>query len=268
MIPWVSFEQALATRSAAEYAAFLLPHLSAGDHLLDLGCGSATIALGLAQSVARVTALDLDVGSFEEASRYAAEHSVANVSFVSGNVFSLDFPDDSFDACLCHSLLEAVDRPLSALLEIARVLRPGGVLGAACVEYGGLILGGPQEELLRRFYAIRESLWLLIDPPSNPYLGRDLRGLLHAAGFENVLATTAAISYGTADMVRSFGLGRAQDCRDEWYSTSAQEHGLADSPALAEMERAWLRWSESEDAYASFTWCRSLGWKPNPNLGP
>lgn len=264
----MSFEEALEARSAAEYAAFLLPHLSAGDHLLDLGCGSGTISLGLAQSVDRVTALDLDAEGFEDASRYAAEESISNVTFVSGDVFSLDFPDDTFDACLCHSVLEAVDRPLSALLEIERVLGPGGVLGAACVEYGGLILGGKQEELLRRFYAIRERLWLVNDPPANPYLGRNLRGLLHAAGFENVLATTEALNYGTPDAVRSFGQGRAQDCRDEWYSTSAQKHGLADAATLAEIESGWLEWSESDDAYVSFAWCRSLGWKTAPPPTP
>jgi len=214
----VTFEQALEVRSAADYAGFLVPHLSAQDHVLDVGCGSGTIAVGLAGSVARVTALDVHTQSFEEAVRYAAEHSVAGVTFVSGDVFSLDFPDASFDACLCHSVLEELDRPLDALREIRRVLRPGGVLGAACVEYGGLILGGPHRELLRRFYAIRERLWLVNEPPSNPYLGRELRGLLHAAGFENVLATTASMELrhcGRSEVVRAgsiTGLSRRVVC--------------------------------------------------------
>lgn len=41
-------------------------------------------------------------------------------------------------------MLETLDRPLDGLQEIKRTLKPGGVLGAACVEYGGLILAGPQ----------------------------------------------------------------------------------------------------------------------------
>jgi len=57
--------------------------------------------------------------------------------------------------------LETLDRTLDRLSEIKRILRPGGVLGVACVEYGGVILSGPSQELLRRFYAIRERVWLL-----------------------------------------------------------------------------------------------------------
>jgi hypothetical protein len=57
---------------------------------------------------------------------------------------------------------------------------PGGILGVACVEYGGLILADPHEPLLRRFYAIREQLWQL-DASSDPYRGRTRTGHLHDA---------------------------------------------------------------------------------------
>jgi hypothetical protein len=41
--------------------------------------------------------------------------------------------------------LEALDRPFGALNEIKRTLKRVGVLGVACVEYGGLILAAPHE---------------------------------------------------------------------------------------------------------------------------
>jgi ubiquinone/menaquinone biosynthesis C-methylase UbiE len=176
-------------------------------------------------------------------------------------VYALDFPAAYFDACLCHSVLEALDRPLDALAEIKRVLKPGGVLGVACVEYGGLILGGPHEPLLRRFYALREQLWQL-DAQADPYRGRALRGLLHSSGFERVVASTKYFCYGTAEAVKGFGNGRAADCRDEWYASAAQRYGLATSSDLLAMEQAWLEWSKAPDAYAAFAWCRALGWKP------
>ena len=125
----------------------------------------------------------------------------------------LDLPTNEFDACLCHSMLETLDDPLKVLLEIKRTLKPGGVVAVACVEYGGLVLAGPEEELLKRFYAVRERVWQL-EGAADPYRGRRLRGLLHQAGFDGVDATTKCFSYGIAQAVESFGRARAEDCGD------------------------------------------------------
>ena len=257
----MTFETQLAARNAVDYADFLLPHLTPDAHVLDVGCGAGTISLGLTKLAGHVIGVDLDEAEFADARAYALQHNVGNVEFRSGSVYALPVPADTFDACLCHSLLEAIERPLDALQEIKRTLKPGGILGVACVEYGGLILAGPHEPLLRRFYAIREQLWQL-DAGSDPYRGRALRGLLHTAGFERVVATTKYVCHGTDAAVKSFGMGRAADCRDEWYASTAQKYGLATSSDLDTMEQAWMEWSESPAAYAAFAWCRALGWKP------
>jgi ubiquinone/menaquinone biosynthesis C-methylase UbiE len=253
------FASALADRGAADYADFLLPHLEPDFSVLDVGCGSGTITIGLAETARAVVGVDLDEG-FADARSYAAEHHLENVELQVGDVYALEFPTDHFDACLCHSMLETLDRPLDGLVEIKRVLKPGGVVGIACVEYGGLILAGPGSELLERFYAIRERLWLL-ENVADPYRGRQLRGLLERAGFENVAATSKYFCYGTPRAVKTFGLARADDCRDEWYARSAKQHGLATEEDLAAMSQAWREWSTSPDAYAAFSWCRALGWK-------
>ena len=257
----MSFEVALADRNAADYAEFLMPHLASDSRVLDVGCGSGTISLGVAQMVGRVMGVDLDEEEFADARNYATEHGIGNVEFRAGSAYSLEFPDDHFDACLCHSMLETLRRPLEGLQEIKRVLKPEGVLGVACVEYGGLILAGPNEALLRRFYAIRERVWQLEDL-ADPYRGRTLRGLLTSAGFDRVVATTKYICYGTTDAVKSFGLARSEDCRDDWFASATQEHGLATPRDLDAMEQAWIVWSESPEAYAAFAWCRAIGWKP------
>jgi ubiquinone/menaquinone biosynthesis C-methylase UbiE len=258
----VSFEKSLQDRSAAEYADFLLPHLSAGSLVLDLGCGQGTITLGLGEAARYVVGVDLSEDELAECRRWAAEHGIENVEFRVGSVNALDFPDDHFDVCLCHSMLETLDRPLDALIEIKRTLRPGGVIGVACVEYGALVLAGPEEELLRRFYTVRERVWQL-EEVADPYRGRRLRGLLERAGFDRVNATTKYFSYGTAEAVESFGRARAEDCSDDWYASSAQKHELATAGDLEAMSRAWLEWSRSPEAYLAFAWCRAVGWKPS-----
>lgn len=224
----MTFEAYLKARNAVDYAEFLIPHLTPDDHLLDVGCGGGSLSLGLAKLVGQVIGVDPDEAGFTDARQYAQQHGIENVTFRAGSVYALAFPADHFDACLCHSMLETLDRPLDALREIRRTLKPGGVFGAACVEYGGLILAGPNEALLRRFYAIRERLWQL-DLSTDPYRGRALRGLLHQAGFERVAASSKYVYSGTEEAVKSFGRGRAADCRDEWYAGAAQKYGLATS---------------------------------------
>jgi ubiquinone/menaquinone biosynthesis C-methylase UbiE len=255
-----AFEASLRARSAEDYADFLLPHLADHFRLLDLGCGPGTITLGLTKTVAHVVGVDQSDAEFSGARRYAADHEVTNVEFQIGSAYALDFPVAHFDACFCHSVLETLERPLDCLLELKRVLKPGGVLGVASVEYGGLILAGPNDDLLRRFYDIRKRAWLL-ENVADPYRGRQLRRLLERAGFSGVIAASKYLSYGTPEAVESFGQERARECTNGWYERSAQKHGLATASDLAAIGRAWLEWSRSSEAYLAFAWCRAVGWK-------
>lgn len=249
-------------RSAKVYADFVLPHLASADHLVDVGCGSGELTLELAAFVGHVTGVDIDEDELVLARCRASRLEVTNAAFHVGDAYGLSLPSDSADAVFAHSTLEALDRPGDAVAEMNRVLEPGGIVAVASVEYDGLILEGPHPELVRRFYDIRERLWQL--DGADPYRGRQLRGLLLGGGFVDVSATTKYISYGTPEAVKAFGVGRAEDCTDDWFVTSAEDHGLASHSELAELQRAWLEWSESSTSYAAFAWCRALGWKAGP----
>jgi ubiquinone/menaquinone biosynthesis C-methylase UbiE len=246
-------------RAASVYADFLLPHLSERTDLVDVGCGDGELTVDLAPSVHSVVGIDVDEDDLAGARSRASRMGVGNATFETGDVSRLGLADDAADAVLGHSVLEALEHPATALREMRRVLRPGGVVAVASVEYDGLILAGPHEDLLRRFYEIRQELW--IRDGADPYLGRRLRGLLAASGFGDVEATTKAFSYGTPTLVAAFGRGRAEDAADEWYVSSAVEAGLATPSELEAIHDAWLEWAESPSAYAAFTWCRALGWK-------
>lgn len=237
----MAFEALVNSRSATVYADFLLPHLDGESHLLDLGCGDGAISIGLAAVAGTVTAVDASPGEYADAVVYAGEVGIDNLTFAEGDATQLGFNDEAFDACFCHSMLEAVPAPADVLRELWRVLRPGGVLGVASTEYDGLILAGPQVDLLRRSNSIREALWLRWG--SNPFLGRELRRLLSEAGFDEVEATSKAFSYGTSELVREFARGRAEECRDEEYVAEAVEAGLATVADLASMAEAWTAWA-------------------------
>jgi ubiquinone/menaquinone biosynthesis C-methylase UbiE len=244
------------------YADFLLPHLSDETDLVDVGCGDGELTVDLARSVRSVVGIDVNEADLYQARGRASGEGVGNATFEVADVYALGLADGVAGAVLGHSVLEALDHPRRAVAEMRRVLRWGGVVGVASVEYGGLTLAGPHEDLLRRFYAIREELW--VREGADPYLGRRLRGLLSESGFADVEATTKAIPYGTTELVATFGRGRAHDCEDPWYVTSAVEADLATSAEIDQMHDAWLEWAESPASYASFTWCRALGWKRPP----
>jgi SAM-dependent methyltransferase len=225
-----------------------------------LGAVRGSITLGLAQVAGHAIGVDLDAAQFTDARPYASEHDIHNVEFLEGSVYQLDFADASFDACTLFAMLETLSDPLAGLAEVRRVVKAGALVAASSIEYGGLILHGPYEPLLRRFYELRLQLWKA-QGDVQFYRGRELRGLLLAAGFTHVKAFTTYFSYGTEERVPS-AWSAAADCQDEWYVDGLAEHGLAGQDEMDALKQAWIRWSESPDSFAAFAWGRAIGRRP------
>jgi ubiquinone/menaquinone biosynthesis C-methylase UbiE len=257
----MAVERALEARSAEVYAGFLLPHLRPDTVVLDCGCGEGAIAMGLAEAVpaGRVIGVDLGADSLAVARRYAASTGRANLAWAVADGRRLPFDDASFEAVLCHSVLETLKEPAKVVAELRRVTKRGGVVGAASVEYGGLILGGERTEGSRRFYDIREQLWRAAGI-AEPNTGRRLRGLFEEAGFERVDAFADYISYGTPDRIMAFAWDRATECRDPEFRETVTRHGIASAEELTGLAESWEEWGQDPAAFFAFAWCRVLAW--------
>jgi ubiquinone/menaquinone biosynthesis C-methylase UbiE len=131
----------MARRTAAQEAAFFLPHLRPGMRVLDVGCGPGSITVGLAEVVApgEVVGIDVQQSQVERARDLAVERGVANVRFEVGDVYRLPFLDHSFDAVFAHTVLMHLQEPVRALAEARRVLRPGGITGVRDPDYGTML---------------------------------------------------------------------------------------------------------------------------------
>jgi SAM-dependent methyltransferase len=254
-------ESAIKARGADVYAGFLLPHLRPDMAVLDCGCGRGTITLGLAEAVpdGRVVGVDLDKDSLLVARCSAALMGRGNLAFIVADGRRLPFHDAAFDAVLCHSMLETLDDPTNVMAELRRVTKHGGVVGAASVDYGGLILAGEQIAGPRRFYDIRQQVWRAVGI-AEPNMGRRLRGLFQEAGFGRVEAFADYVSYGTPDRVKAFARDRAAECWDRGLQAAATRYGIASVDELLHLAAAWGEWSKDPGAFFAFAWCRVLAW--------
>jgi ubiquinone/menaquinone biosynthesis C-methylase UbiE len=98
-----------------------------GKFVLDAGTGFGRFACALASSGAKVSGIDISMDMLRLARSNAGELA-GNISWHRGDVEQLPFGDESFDAAVCMETLMHVPQPLAAVKELARVVRPGGII--------------------------------------------------------------------------------------------------------------------------------------------
>jgi ubiquinone/menaquinone biosynthesis C-methylase UbiE len=253
--------QLIANRTAATHAAFFLPYLQPGMSLLDCGCGSGGITLGLAKIVApgEVTGVDKAASEIERAQRGALEADVTNLHFVVDNLNQLQLPDSSFDAVFAHTVLEHVAEPGRVLQEMHRVLKPGGLIGIRDVDRGGDLLA-PADEALHQLRTLALEVWRRAG--GHPNLGRCLRGLLHEAGFASVKASASQEVYSDSATLQFFSQIAVSRCSEaDFVEQVVHQHQLATLEQLEVMRTAWLAWPERPDAFLAIPYCEVIAWK-------
>jgi 2-polyprenyl-3-methyl-5-hydroxy-6-metoxy-1,4-benzoquinol methylase len=111
-----------------------------GKKVLDAGCGTGEYSCWFASCGARVTGIDLSDGSLNEAKAYAESLSLDSVRFEKRSVLATGFADASFDFVYCTGVLHHTSDPFGGLVELCRVLRPGGKLLISLYSCSGFLL--------------------------------------------------------------------------------------------------------------------------------
>jgi ubiquinone/menaquinone biosynthesis C-methylase UbiE len=98
-----------------------------GERVLDVGCGTGTLALLAKQAAPGAELVGLDADP-EMLARARAKPDAAGIRFEQGMADELPYEDASFDKVLSSLVFHHLPRPVKegAAREIARVLRPGG----------------------------------------------------------------------------------------------------------------------------------------------
>ncbi len=132
-------------------AAIEAVRLDEGSHGLDVGCGIGTFTLLLADSVGPdggVTGLDVSAEFLDFARARAQDVGLADrVSFRQGNANALPFEDSSFDSAWSVDCVGYGTSNSEVLIrEMARVVRPGGLVAILAWSSERLLPGHPQLE--------------------------------------------------------------------------------------------------------------------------
>lgn len=205
------------TRRAANSAAYLLPELSPGVSILDIGWGPGSITLGLAETVApgKVIGIDPSHQAIISANGAARERGLPNVTFLIADVHTLPFENDSFDVVHAHQVLQHLPDPVAALREMSRVCAPNGLMAVRDADYASMAWF-PESAGLSRWLGLYRSIARA--NRGEPDAGRHLKSW--------------------ADRVRASS-----------YGNRALELGRSTQPELDIISTAWETWSREPDAW-------------------
>lgn len=103
--------------------------VSADDTVLDVGCGTGTVAITAARCGAEVTGVDITPGLLDRSREGAETADIEGISWREGDATALPFGNESFDVALSNLGHMYGDPPDDAARELLRVVRPGGRIG-------------------------------------------------------------------------------------------------------------------------------------------
>jgi ubiquinone/menaquinone biosynthesis C-methylase UbiE len=239
-------------RTAENSAAYLLPHLTAGMDLLDVGCGPGTITLDLARFVAPGHVLGVDraddVVDTARANAAAATRGtpVDVVEFRTADVYALDLADATFDVVHAHQVLQHLTRPVAALREMGRVLRPGGLLAVRDSDYAAFAWA-PLDPALERWNELYHQVTARNGAEADA--GRYLLAWVREAGFVDVVATSSTWTFADDESRAWWGGLWAERVEQSALAQQAVDYGLSDTAELASLAAAWRRWSQEPDGF-------------------
>lgn len=93
-----------------------------GKKVLDAGCGTGIFSKRAYEAGSMVTSLDIGQNLLNEVKKKC------KAKLVIGSVTSLPFGDACFDVVISTEVIEHTENPKKAVSELARVLKPGGIL--------------------------------------------------------------------------------------------------------------------------------------------
>ena len=199
-----------------------------GSRILEAGCGvgAQTVTLAAKNPDAQIVSIDISDVSLSEAKTTIGSMGLKNVTLRQADIFNLPFEPQSFDHIFLCFVLEHLADPVLALMELHRVLKPGGMLIAVEGDHGSTYFH-PDSPYARQ--AIHCQVALQAQAGGNALIGRALYPLLSQAGFDDVrvMPRMVYVDGSRPDMIDGF-TKKTFTAMIEGVRQSAIETGLMD----------------------------------------
>jgi ubiquinone/menaquinone biosynthesis C-methylase UbiE len=235
-------------RTAENSAAYLLPHLSPGLGLLDVGCGPGTLTVDLAGRVApgRVLGVDSSPDVVAAAEEHARERAATNVELRAGDFRTMGLEPGSFDVVHAHQVLQHLREPVAALREMAALARPdGGIVAARDADYAAMTWA-PADERLDHWAELYQAVTTRNGADANA--GRHLPRWARLAGLTDVTYTTSTWTFVAPADRAWWSETWAERIVSSQLASQAIDYGLATRPELEAVAAGWRAWAQDTDA--------------------
>lgn len=111
-------------------------YLTKDSNVLEIGCGTGSTALLLAENLGQITGTDFSDGMIEIANDKLKNNSTKNVTFKQTTILDNNLKKESYDAVLGFSILHLLEDLPESIKEINELLKSGGVLISKTVCMG------------------------------------------------------------------------------------------------------------------------------------
>lgn len=239
---------ALIEQDPQRYFGFLEP--KPGKRILDVGTGTGVLVHALAPLLepgGQVVGLDLSQTMVDEASKRASGMP-GNLSFETGDAMALGYEDNTFDAAMSSIVFQHLSDPATALAELVRVTKPGGVVTIIEQDWETFVVDCGDRDVTRRvsnFFS---------DHLPHGWIGRELFRLFCGAGLCNIHVVPANhVVCGESAAILAPIIRETLE--------RAQEAGVISASEREVWELEFEARLEANTMFAGFTMFRAIGRK-------
>ena len=228
-------------RTVSNSAEYLRKHLVKGISVLDVGCGPGNLTADIAELVHPSAVVGIDIaGDVIEMAK--ADFASRSISFEVADIYSLNYPDDSFDVVHAHQVLQHLGNPLAALHEMKRVVKKTGLVAVRDSDYGQMTWG-PEDAMLDRWLDLYQQI--ARRNGAEPNAGRHLEDWVRSVGFDEVYVSSSEWNFVSDEDRNWWGNIWADRVIQSQFAVQGMKYGLTTSSELEEISHAFRRWAEN-----------------------